>query len=398
MKKWFWIIAAALLTVPWFTILIFQPRITPPLEALFSGLSVMGAAFLLSWGAEIAQFEIPRSLAVAFVAIVAVLPEYAVDIYIAGKAGRHPSYIPYAVANMTGANRLIIGIAWAVVVFIAWLRTRKRSVTIDKRHGFEFSLLFIVTLYSFVIPFKKTLSLEDGIVLIGFFIFYLWSASKGEIEEPEIEGPVETIAALPRRTRRWVTVFFFLFSFIAIGTAARPFAEGLIATGRYFHIEEFLLIQILAPLASEAPEFIVSAMLAFRGNASLGMGTLLSSKINQWTLLVGMVPIVYIISSVTGGHPFAPLPLDGRQIEEILLTSAQSFCAVAIIADFDLSLWDGGLLFVLYLLQFFFRSTEARYAFAVLYFIFGISIFVLKKKNRRAVFGHFLELRRSHKR
>lgn len=397
MKKWIWIFGAAILTVPWFAALISGIRLSPPLQALFSGLSVMGAAFLLSWGAEIAQFEIPRALAVAFVAIVAVLPEYAVDIYIAAKAGRNPAYIPFAVANMTGANRLIIGVAWAAVVFIAWVRAGKRSVMIDKRHGFEFSLLLLITLYSFIIPLKKTLSLEDGIVLIGAFIFYLWSASRGEIEEPEVEGPAENLALLPRAARRLLTLFLFLFSLIAIGTAARPFAEGLIATGRYFHIEEFLLIQILAPLASEAPEFIVSAMLAFRGNASLGIGTLLSSKINQWTLLVGMVPIVYLVSAATGGHPIAPLPLDGRQIEEILLTSAQSFCAVAIIADFDLSLWDAGLLFALYIGQFFFHSTGARYIFAGLYFIFGIAIFICKKKNRSAVFGHFLQLRRNQK-
>ena len=43
--------------------------------------------------------------------------------------------------------------------------------------------------------------------------------------------------------------------------AAEPFAEGLVQTGETLGIDEFLLVQWLAPLASEAPEFLVAALL-----------------------------------------------------------------------------------------------------------------------------------------
>ncbi len=395
MKNWSWIGGVASLAIPWFAILVFGLPVSPIIQVVFSGLAIIAAAFLLSWGAEVAQMEIPRSLAVAFVAIVAILPEYAVDIYVAGKAGRDPAYIPFAVANMTGANRLIIGIAWAMVAFLWWARSKKTSLEIDKGHGFEFSLLFLVTLYSFIIPFKKTLSLWDGAILVGFFLFYIWKASQGGVEEPELEGPVTAIAKLPRASRRRAILALFTFSFFAIVSAAKPFTEGLIATGRLWHVEEFLLIQLLAPLASEAPEFIVAGMLALRGNPSLGIGTLLSSKLSQWTLLVGMVPIVYTISLLTGGHAAIPLMLDGRQIDEIFLTAAQSFFAVAVVADFDLSLLDAGGLFSLYITQYFFPSPAARSIYAVIYLILGAAIFILRKKNREGVKLHFQHLRRS---
>ena len=40
----------------------------------------------------------------------------------AWKAGQDPEFAPYAVANMTGANRLLIGLGWPAVVFIFWFR------------------------------------------------------------------------------------------------------------------------------------------------------------------------------------------------------------------------------------------------------------------------------------
>jgi hypothetical protein len=44
-----------------------------------------------------------------------VLPEYAVDLYFASMAAKNPSYAQYAAANMTGSNRLLIGVGWSVV-------------------------------------------------------------------------------------------------------------------------------------------------------------------------------------------------------------------------------------------------------------------------------------------
>src|SRR3989338_6149918 len=92
------------------------------------GVAIFGSAALLSWAAELAQLEISQALALAFLALVAVLPEYAVDMYLAWTAARDPAYIAFAAANMTGANRLLIGIGWAAVLLACWAVTRKRSI------------------------------------------------------------------------------------------------------------------------------------------------------------------------------------------------------------------------------------------------------------------------------
>jgi len=85
----------------------------PLLEAGAAGAAIFGAAFLLSWAAEAAETDIPRALAVAFLALIAVLPEYAVDMYFAWQAPHREGYTAFATANMTGGNRLLLGVGWA---------------------------------------------------------------------------------------------------------------------------------------------------------------------------------------------------------------------------------------------------------------------------------------------
>ena len=64
----------------------------PPIAAMFLfGGSVLAAAFILAWAAEALQVDISHGLAMAVLAFIAVLPEYAVDLYFAGSAAREPS-------------------------------------------------------------------------------------------------------------------------------------------------------------------------------------------------------------------------------------------------------------------------------------------------------------------
>jgi cation:H+ antiporter len=67
-------------------------------------------------------------------------------------------------------------------------------------------------------------------------------------------------------------------------------------------------------------ELIVACLYALRLKASHSLGTLLSSKVNQWTLLVGTIPVVFALSATTTDG----LPLDGHQRLEPLITAAQS--------------------------------------------------------------------------
>ena len=51
------------------------------------GLAIVGAAFAISWAAETAQLDISAGLAIAILALIAVLPEYAVDFVFTADGG-----------------------------------------------------------------------------------------------------------------------------------------------------------------------------------------------------------------------------------------------------------------------------------------------------------------------
>ncbi len=341
------------------------------------GLAIVTAAFLLAWAAEAAEVDISQGLAIAIVALIAVLPEYAVDMTFAWKAGQDPQYEPYAVANMTGANRLLIGAAWPLLFFIFWWRVRKPVLELEHGHAVEVLALAVATLYSFSLPLKGSITLIDTGVLAALFVAYVWVVSRAPTEEPELIGPARTIGDLPAIQRRGSILGLFVFAAFAIFASAEPFAEGLVHSGVQLGIDEFLLVQWLAPFASEAPEFLFAGILAWRGRAGVGMGALLSSKVNQWTLLIGGLPVAYALSKgeITG------LPLDGRQVEEVLLTAAQSAFAVAILVSLTLTKWEAALLFALFAVTFVIPSEQIRLIISAVYVVLAIAIAVHQRAD-----------------
>jgi cation:H+ antiporter len=351
---WLGLALAAFATGPGVAVAVLGPPLANPFKAAVYGLAIVGAAFLLSWAAEVVQLDFSQGLALALLALIAILPEYIVDATFAWLAAEDPSYAGYAVANMTGANRLLIGLAWPLVVLIAWLRFRRREVVLERRNGLELAVLLAATLYAFVLPIKGSISLLDMAVLVAMFAFYVWRVARREAEEPHLVGPAATIGALPTGQRRLVTGAVTVAAAAAILLVAKPFAKALVATGLSLGVDEFLLVQWLAPLASEAPEFVIVALFAWRGLTSPALGALVSSKINQWTLLVGMLPLVY---SIALGRP-AALALDARQQEEVLLTAAQSLFALVLLLDLRLGLVGAGTLFGLFVVQMLFPETR----------------------------------------
>jgi len=113
------------------------------------------------------------------------------------------------------------------------------------------------------------------------------------------------------------------------------------------------------------------------------MGALVSSKINQWTLLVAMLPLVYAISL----GALDPMPLDSRQREEVLLTAAQSLFAVILLLDLRLSLWGAGLIFGLFAVQFVFP--DQRIALSVVYGILSVVTLVFTRGGVFRTLAHF---------
>ena len=334
-------------------------------DAVLFGLAILAAGFLLSWGAEAAEKYVATGFVLAVVALITVLPEYAVDFYYAFRAGQDPAsgYVAYAAANMTGANRLLIGLAWPLLVGLHWWRSRQAGIALQRENIVEIVFLALASAYAFVIVLKNSIGMFDFIVLGALFAAYLWRTSRGENEEEEEDeepGPGAVIATFSP-ARRWTVMGAMAFvAATVILLSAEPFAESLVASGRALGIDEFLLIQWLAPLASEAATVTIAVLFVLDGRARAGLTTMISDKINQWTLLVGMLPIAMSV----GAGQLMSLPLDARQHEEFFLTAAQSMFALALLLGLRLSGWGAAMLVLMFLLQlglaFFYQSTPEK--------------------------------------
>ncbi|MSQ22386.1 MAG: sodium:calcium antiporter [Dehalococcoidia bacterium] len=372
------------------------PDLYPLLGSFIFGAGIVGAAFLLAWGAEVAQLDISQALALAVVALVAVLPEYAVDGYLAWQAGADPAseYVAYATANMTGGNRLIVGAGWPLVVLLFWLK-RREPVALGRDVSTDLVLLVVGALFSLSMVFTGSIALWHTALLFPLFGIYAWVSSRAEQHEPELVGPPAAIAAQGAGKRRVAVALMFLFAVGVILLSTELFAEGLIDTGKEFGIDEFMLIQWLAPLASESPEMLVAGYFAVRGNPGAALFMLISATVNQWSLLIGSLPIAY---SLSYGAPVA-LPLTRgpaiellgyvmhRQQVELLLTMAQTIFAVVLVLRLRVS-WQGmAVLLGLFLGQLVSSSTWFRFVFAMLFLGLAFVLLLADAKRRAGIAG-----------
>ena len=382
----FWILAFASFGIPAFALRATGFHLTPPVMALLFGLGIVGGAFLLSWAAEVAQLDISASFAIAILALIAILPEYAIEAVLAWNAGESFDLVTrevtkemsYVAANVTGANRLLIGLGWSAVILVFWFK-RRRALDLRGYMSLEIAMLVVATLVSFLLFFMSQVHMIVAGVLIVMYLFYLWVSSTAEVEEPELVGVAATLGVMPNRQRRTAVALLFIYSAAVILVAAEPFVDALVETGGELGIEEFVLIQWLAPLASESPEIIIAVLFGLRANPVAGLSTLISAEVNQLTLLIGSMVVVF---SISAGQPLN-FPLDPRQSVEFLLTSTVSVLAIVMVYPRLVSWRSAVVLLGLFVVHLFFLDKEERLIFSYIYL--GLAAALLVWNRRRIV-------------
>lgn len=386
---WLWIALAAAIGLPAPVLRFTGIHLDPVLAALLFGAGIVGGAFLLAWASEAAQVDISAGLAIAILAIIAILPEYAVEAVLAWNAGavfaQNPNApaVHYVAANVTGANRLLIAFGWSLVVLVFWLKRRQPTVLPEGGLPLEVIILLIATCFTFLIVVIQAVPIWLAGILILIYLWYLWLTSRGGAGEPHLTGPAATIGGQTALARRSTVLLLFIYSAFIIIVSAEPFVEALVETGTELGFSEFLLIQWLAPLASESPEIVVACLFALQANPMAGIRTLISAGVNQMTVLVGTMPLVFSLS-LGQAHAF---PLDFRQSMEFLLTGALALTAVALLARMRLNVWQGLALLGFFVVQLIFFSTQARIIASLALFGATAAILVVDPGRVKALFS-----------
>lgn len=377
-----------------------------PLTALWTFPSVLFSAFLVAWGAEAAQFLVSQGLALAILAWLQTLPEFAVEAVIAWEAGKDPAKVHLAIANFTGSIRLLVGLGWPLVYFVAAYFARKTgkrkawaAIEFDDEHALEVMGLLPPLAWFAVIWWKGTLGLWDAGILSLCYFAYLFAL----LRVPPREGDVEEIEDLPAVSRwalglgpgrrGWAIAAIFLVGGLILLVSAHAFVESMLAIAITVGVTPFVFVQWVAPFLSEFPEKLSAFNWARQiTKAPMAVMNLVSSTINQWSILSALIPVIYSFSK---GTPSA-IVFDEHQRLEILLTLLQSFLGWLLLVNLDLRAFEAGILFVFWFVQFAVPSTRG-----VMVGVYGawcgveILLIVLGRRKPRAVGAAWRVLRAS---
>ncbi|MBI3695449.1 MAG: hypothetical protein HY238_11510 [Acidobacteria bacterium] len=383
-----------------------------PWSTLWTFPAILAASMMIAWAAESAQFFVAQGFALAILAWLQTLPEFAVEAVIAWKQQIH-----LMLANLTGALRLLVGLGWPLIYFTAAgfyrYKTGKplRRIVLDKEHAVEVVGLAPPLAYFVWIWWKASIHLYDAAVLIVFYVAYLLVLRRLPPQEHE---KIEDMEQIPRyimtRSPRWRTaliVGLFAGGGVLIYYTAEPFLGSLLAVSSVLGISSFIFVQWVAPLVSEFPEKVSAFYWARTVNgAPMALMNMVSSNINQWTLLAAMLPIVYSLSRGAASS----IPFNAEQELEILMTMAQSLIGMMFLMNMEVAWWEATVLFVLWAVQFVlspiprgpgpFGWLAGHIHWMVTWIYLGWSavevIRILAGKRQALAFSCFIELWRKH--
>lgn len=333
---------------------------TSAATVLWTAPAILLAALMIAWAAESAQYFVAQGFALAMLAWLQTLPEFAVEAVLAWHQQTH-----LLLANLTGALRLLTGTGWPLIYFTAaWFHRRRtgqplRRIALEDHHSVEVMGLLAALLYIPVIAIKNSLTVYDGILLIAIYAAYLWILQKLPSEDHETIEDLEIIPRTIVKARRSRRIFAIGALFIAGGAliyfSAEPFLASLLALSVLAGVPDFVFVQWIAPLISEFPEMLSTLYWARRSDrAPMALMNMVSSNINQWTLLAAMLPIVYSMSM----GAVTPITFDVKQEMELWLTLGQAVIALVFLINMELTWWEAAALAVLFVIPFFDSAVE----------------------------------------
>src|SRR3954470_8337489 len=356
-------------TLPGVLVRLSGAPVPPALGMFVFGGAVMAAAFMLASAAEAAELDAPPGIAVAGVALVAVLPEFVIEVYFA-----FSGHVEFVTASLTGSTRLLLSVAVgmpaiASVVLGRSGRARLQVVELAPQRRVDLAIIAAASLYAPLIVVRGHLAWPDAVVLLSLYALYLRRVASGSPEAPHLVGVAAELGKLSKRQRRRWVGGIMLFSAGVVLVTAQPFADAVLLTGTTVGVSQYLVVQWLVPVATEMPELVVAFVMVRHGRAGQAVAVLLSSAVSQWTFALGTLPLAYAAGAGQG-----PLPLLGREKVELLLTMGQGLLAVAVLVTLRLQRRDAVLMLVLFVAQLLMPSVLIRAGLTLAYLTLALDI------------------------
>jgi cation:H+ antiporter len=346
-----------------------SPYLPVQVAAIGLGVGLIAAAFMLAWAADAGEAVFSGGPVLAVVAVIAVLPEFIIEV--------HFAFIQQAelvTANLTGATRLLLTCAVALPLLVVVIARRRPSVAagpirLAPQRRLELGILLVAALFAAQILVRGSASVFDGLVLLALYVLYARRVQGSPDEEPAVVGVAAGLVSLPVRWRRPAVAGLIVAAGAVVVATANPFTHALLSTGTSLGFDPYLMIQSVVPVATEAPELVIVAVLVSNRRPSQGLALLLASSVSQWTLGLGSLPLAY----AAGGGGVA-LPLAAREQLELGFTAAVTLFVVAALATLELERFDAVLMLVVFAVQLIYPTPFIRLGAGLVLLVFAVDL------------------------
>ena len=266
-------------------------------------LILFGANYLVDGASSIAKrFGLSEFIiGVTIVGIGTSAPEMVVSFLsaIQGKADM-------AIGNIVGSKIFNTAMILGVTALISPLVITRSNIRKDIPLNIFVTALLIFLGLNFTIFGKGTdqLSRLDGIILLGIFVWYLWSSFRSDSASDD-ESPIKQYSIV-------VSVLMIAGGLAGLIFGGRLFVNSATEIAKLFGVsDKFIAITVMAA-GTSMPELATCVVAAFKGRGQLALGNILGSNISNILLILG------------GSALISPLSFNGMTIIDLGMVLACS--------------------------------------------------------------------------
>ena len=250
-------------------------------------LILLGANYLVDGASSIAKrFGLSEFIiGVTIVGIGTSAPEMVVSFMsaIQGKADM-------AIGNIVGSNIFNTAMILGVTALIAPLTITRSNLRKDIPLNIIVTILLIALGMNLTITGlgKDQLSRIDGAILLGIFVWYLWSSFRSDSADDEDE-PIKQHSIA-------ISILMITGGLAGLIFGGRLFVNSATEIARMFGVsDKFIAITVMAA-GTSMPELATCVVAAIKGRGQLALGNILGSNISNILLILGGSAIISPLS------------------------------------------------------------------------------------------------------
>jgi len=185
-----------------------------------------------------------------------------------------------ALGNVIGSNIANIGFILALVVLISPIPIRNKSI------GFDYIIMFAVTVLLFIFGFNGVLSLFEGIILVSILVAYtVWSVIKSRKN-------TESMKIEPATMKPLAAVLLILAAVAGLYFSSEWFVKGAREIALQWGVSERVIAISIVAVGTSMPELISSLVAALRKETDLSIGNIIGSNLFNIAGVLGVTSIV----------------------------------------------------------------------------------------------------------